>query len=271
MTAIAASNTDDIEKDLVEDAVYRSHNKLNVDGVVSSKPLEHIESSNDLDYIGSAGSDRRLSATNQIQAHELRRTVSHEDFTLALGCVFTNAKALLKQLYDISEQINGGSPIPPTGSRQGPACSSMPGNTSVPSYLTEAISAAKQLARNLKYTVATSSSPKPPSSFSEPPTPARSTPVREIEQGFDTRKFSRSSSGGRTKLSKHSSVSSGVCIMSSPKTETELKEAKRQLLFMSQTGKYTCITHTKSMKLHLNLTTVGILPSLGHSHLAVVV
>ena len=224
MTAIAASNTDDIEKDLVEETVYRSHNKLNVDNAVSSKPFDHNNSSNDLDYIGSAGR----------AGHQLRRTVSHEDFTLALGCVFTNATALLKQLRDISEQIGASSVPLPADSQQGPICSSTPGRTSVPSYLIEAISAAKQLARNLNNAVSLSSSPS-----------ACSTPVPEIDPCFDSRKFSRSSSGGRSKLSKHSSISSGICAMASPKTEKELMEAKRQL-FISQTGKCKCMIHSCS-------------------------
>lgn len=238
LIAIADSNTDDIEKDFVKEPVFHSHGRSSADEAISGKAIDHTgpRSAN-----GIEDCKPLFPTTTPPQVHKLCRTVSHEDFNLALKCVSRNAEALLKQLNDISDQTGSSSPHLYTDSRQNPTSTSTPRDFSMPSYLTQAISAAKHLTRNLKDALSRTSSPKLPKSLSEPPT-SRSTPVPENESLLQSRKFSRSGSGGQPKLSKHSSVSSGVGVMTSLKMDTELIGANRQLSFKNS-GKLVSAFH----------------------------
>ena len=138
----------------------------------------------------------------------LYRSVSHQDFRLAVDCVIATADSLTSQISKLSRGTTTLSSI----------STDTPSVTGQPQYLQQAMASAKLVSANLKQAIIPdSTSRRSPSLHSAPVTPGRCSPVPDLDRvpSFNSsRKLSRSGSSGHRRVSR---CSSGV---SSP-LETE--------------------------------------------------
>lgn len=163
MTAIAASKMDDIDKDFGEEIAFHSHDNLRLNTATS--PINGFDSDSDLDFVTNGNSP---GDEPELVNLDLFHCAARDNLKLAVNCAYLTAETLHKQLNHISEQ----SDMSPVSDSQTSPLTSTPSSASVPDYLSEAISTAKDLVTNLKKALIPSSR-LPASSLSEPQTPAR--------------------------------------------------------------------------------------------------
>ena len=172
---------DDVERDLGEPSLHQSQSIPN--DIHMPLPTQGGIHSN---------------ATQLTEAEpRLYRSVSHQDFRLAIDCVITTAESLTSQISKLSR-----------GTTLSSDSTHTPSATSQPHYLQQAIASAKQVSANLRLAVSPDSTTRrSPSLHSAPVTPGRSSPVTDLDQvlSFSSRKLSRSGSSGHRRVSKCSS------------------------------------------------------------------